>query len=140
MAVKSRFKNGQSPTAISKKLNKILLQELPQNIESGLFAMYAVLSASADYYVPVDTAALVKSRAHTIKPNSQGGYKMTYGYYTNYAQALHDSYNWNPKPPNTKGKKGGGYNPNAEPNWLNLAWTESGDEAKKVFARIIEPK
>lgn len=101
--------------------------------------MYATLSGTADYYVPVDTSDLVKSRTSRIRQEGTD-WRMTYGYYTGYAQYLHESTNWQPKPPGSPGKPNGGYNPNAKPGWLNLAWDESGDEARRVFARIIEPK
>jgi len=101
--------------------------------------MYATLSGTADYYVPVDTAALVKSRTSRIRRDGNE-FKLTYGYYTNYAAYLHDNYDWKPKPPNTDGKKGGGYNPNARPDWLNIAWNEAGDDAMRVFKRIVEPR
>lgn len=133
------FKSGKSPTDVAKKLNKTLTQDLPLDIEKGLFSMYTILSGTADYYVPVDTSALVQSRTSRIR-KAGDNYRLTYGYYTEYAQYLHESRNWEPKPPGTPGKPNGGYNPNAKPGWLNLAWNEAGDEARKAFARIIEPK
>ena len=132
------FKAGHSPTDVSKRLQKILTTDLQKDTEAGLFAIYATLSATADYYVPVDTSDLVQSRTSRIRKQGSD-WVMTYGYYSDYAAALHERTDWNPKPPNTPGKKGGGYNPNARPDWLNLAWQESGDEAMSIFARIIEP-
>lgn len=133
------FKQGKTPADIARKINKALTVDLPADIEAGLFAMYTVLGSQADFYVPVDTSALVQSRSYRIRKSGEG-WQLTYGYYTDYAAALHERTDWMPKPPNTKGKKGGGYNPNAVSNWMNVAWNEVGDDAVRAFANMIEPK
>ena len=133
------FKPGKTPADVAKKINKALTVDLPANIERGLFSMYTELAGTADFYVPVDTSALVQSRSYRIRPSGDG-WQLTYGYYTDYAAALHERTDWQSKPPNTKGKKGGGYNENAKPNWMNIAWNEVGDGAVKLFGRMIEPK
>lgn len=133
------FKQGKSPADIARKINKALTVDLPKDVESGLFTMYTHLASHADFYVPVDTATLVKSRSYRVR-NNGNGWRLTYGYYTDYAAALHERTDWQPKPP-PKGKDGGGgYNPNAKPNWMNIAWQEEGDQAVKLFANMIEPK
>lgn len=132
------FKPGKSPSAVSSRLRFILESELPKDIERGLFTMYTTLSGAADFYVPVDTSTLVKSRTYRIRQEG-GKWRMTYGYYTDYAAALHERTDWQPKPPGTPGKPNGGYNPNAKPGWMNIAWNEVGDEAVRNFARMIEP-
>lgn len=131
------FKPGKTPADVARKINKALTHDLPKNIEKGLFAMYTELAGTADFYVPIDTSALVQSRSYRIRYNGDG-WKMTYGYYTDYAAALHERNDWQPKPPNTPGKKGGGYNPDARPNWMNIAWNEVGDDAVRNFGRMIE--
>lgn len=133
------FKQGKTPADIARKINKELTVELPKNIERGLVAMYNELAGTADFYVPIDTSALVQSRSYRIRPSGDS-WTLTYGYYTDYAAALHERTDWQPKPPDTKGKKGGGYNENAKPNWMNIAWNEVGDDAVRIFARLIEPK
>lgn len=134
------FKAGKSPSDVNDRISKILKDELPKNIEAGLYGMYTVLGGTADFYAPVDTTALIKSRDRKIEQTT-GGWKLTYGYYTEYAAALHDPEGelkgWKPKPPNTQGKKGGGYNPNAREGWMTIAWSESGEEAMKVFASYL---
>lgn len=133
------FKAGKSPADVARKINKVLTEDLPKDVERGLFTMYTILAGEADFYVPVDTSTLVKSRSYRVRDNGSG-WRLTYGYYTDYAAALHERTDWNPKPPNTPGKKGGGYNPNAVSNWMNVAWNEVGDEAVRAFANMIEPK
>lgn len=133
------FKSGKSPADVARKINKALTEDLPKDVERGLFTMYTILAGEADFYVPVDTSTLVKSRSYRVRDNGNG-WRMTYGYYTDYAAALHERADWNPKPPNTPGKKGGGYNPKAVSNWMNVAWNEVGDDAVRAFANMIEPK
>lgn len=133
------FKAGKSPADVARKINKALTEDLPKDVERGLFTMYTILAGEADFYVPVDTSTLVKSRSYRVRDNGNG-WRMTYGYYTDYAAALHERTDWSPKPPNTAGKKGGGYNPNAVNNWMNVAWNEVGDDAVRAFANMIEPK
>jgi hypothetical protein len=133
------FKQGKTPADVARKINKALTVDLPKNIESGLIGMHNELAGTADFYVPIDTSALIQSRSYRIRPSSEG-WTLTYGYYTDYAAALHERADWQPKPPNTKGKKGGGYNENARPNWMNIAWNEVGDDAVRTFGRLIEPK
>jgi len=132
------FKQGKSPADIARKINKALTVDLPKDVEKGLFTMYKHLASHADFYVPVDTTTLVKSRSYRIRDNGSG-WRLTYGYYTDYAAALHERTDWQPKPP-PKGEGGGGYNPDAKPNWMNIAWQEEGDQAVKLFANMIEPK
>lgn len=149
------FKPGKSPSDVSSRLRFILESELPKDIERGLFTMYTTLAGAADYYVPVDTATLVKSRTYRIR-NEGGKWRMAYGYYTDYAEALHSPTRggkmdgWKPVDPYERewrsksasefvGGGTGGYNPNARQGWMNIAWNEVGDEAVRNFARMIEP-
>lgn len=150
------FKAGKSPADVAKRINKALTQDLPKDIEKGLFTMYTHLASHADEYVPIDTGALIKSRSHRIRKNGEK-WRLTYGYYTDYAQALHSPKpggkmdGWKPMDPyerewRTKsaseftGSGSGGWNPSATQGWMNIAWNEVGDEAKKLFANMIEPK
>jgi hypothetical protein len=133
------FKQGKSPADIARKINKALTEGLSDDLERGLFTMYTILAGTADFYVPVDTSTLVKSRAYRIRKMGKS-WKMTYGYYTDYAAALHNNPNWLPRMPAEGGKKGGGYNPNAQYDWMNIAWNEVGDEAMLSMGKMIEPK
>ena len=106
--------------------------------------MYTILSGTADFYAPVDTRNLIQSRTYRIR-KTVGAWRLTYGYYAtskkgyNYAAHLHETTGWEPKPPGTPGKPNGAYNPNAQPDWMNIAWNEAGDEALAAFGRMIEP-
>ena len=136
------FKAGKKPSDVSKKIDLIMKKGLPRKVNKGLFAMYNTLSATANYYVPVDTSTLIKSRAQKIRRNGNK-WRLTYGYYTKYAAALHSPKpsgkmnGWSPVRPGTKGKKGGGYNPNARQGWMDIAWDVSGEEALRIFKRIV---
>ena len=133
------FKAGKSPADVALKVNKALTEDLPRDVERGLFTMYTILAGTADFYVPVDTSTLVKSRSYRIR-KTRNNWRLTYGYYTDYAAALHNKNNWLPRPPNEGGKKGGGYNPNAQFDWMNIAWNEVGDEAMIAMGQMVEFK
>ena len=75
------FKAGKSPADVARKINKALTEDLPKDVERGLFTMYTILAGEADFYVPVDTSTLVKSRSYRVRDNGNG-WRMTYGYYT----------------------------------------------------------
>lgn len=133
------FKAGKSPADVARKINKALTEDLPKDVERGLFTMYTHLAGMADFYVPIDTGSLVDSRSYRMRKNAEG-WRMTYGYYSDYAAALHERTDWNPKPPPKGEDGGGGYNPEARPNWMNIAWQEEGEQAVRLFANMIEPK
>ena len=150
------FKQGKTPADVARKINKALTVDLPKNIESGLIGMYNELAGTADFYVPVDTSALIQSRSYRIRHNGEK-WNMTYGYYTDYAAALHSPKEggkmdgWKPMDPyerewrnsnasNFVGNGTGGWNPNATQGWMNIAWDEAGDDAVRVFGKLIEPK
>jgi len=133
------FKAGKSPADVARKINKALTEDLPKDVERGLFTMYTHLAGMADFYVPIDTGSLVDSRSYRMRKNTEG-WRMTYGYYSDYAAALHERTDWNPKPPPKGEDGGGGYNPEARPNWMNIAWQEEGEQAVRLFANMIEPK
>lgn len=127
------FKPGKSPADVNKELSKKITTEIPNNIQMGLYSMYQVLSATADNYVPVDTTDLVKSKSFRIENLGAGQFRMTYGYYTEYARYLHESFDWSPRPVGAPGKRGTQWNPNAKPKWLDLAWQESGKKSVEAF-------
>ncbi len=150
------FKSGKSPADVARKLNKILTEDLPKNVEAGLYTMYTTLAGTADFYVPIDTSTLIKSRSYRIRKDGNG-WGLTYGYYTEYAEALHSPKpggkmdGWKPVDPYERewrtrsasefsGNGTGGWNPNARQGWMNIAWEEVGNEARNQFAKMIEPK
>ena len=130
------FKPGKSPKDVTKRINKVLTTALAKDIQRGLLAMYSVLGGRADFYVPVDTGNTRNSRRFSIDQNVTG-WRLTYGYYNDYVKYLYFSRDWKPKPPGTPGKRTGGYNPEAQPDWMGIAWREAGDIAVKAFAKEI---
>lgn len=150
------FKAGKSPADVARKINKALTEDLPKDVERGLFTMYTILAGEADFYVPVDTSTLVKSRSYRTRQTGEK-WHLTYGYYTDYALALHSPEpggkmdGWKPMDPyerewQTKnaseftGNGSGGWNPSATQGWMNIAWNNVGDDAVRAFANMIEPK
>jgi len=121
------FKPGKSPTDVAKavdaKLFEITAQQLPIALETVAYAV----GARADFYVPIDTSALINSRSIRVEAH-EGGFRATIGYYQEYAKYLHGINGvtpiWTPKPSGTPGKKTGGYNANAEPNWITKGAAE----------------
>jgi len=131
------FVKGKTPSDVNKKLSKMAEKTLPDNIKKGLYSMYQVLGSTADKYVPVDTWDLVKSRDFKI---TQGGSKftLTYGYYTEYAAWLHESFNWSNRPPGKRGKPiSHDWNPKGSPKWMDKAWREGGSYAIKKFSEKL---
>lgn len=91
-----------------------------------------VIGSRSDFYVPIDTSALLNSRFNrTIALTS--GYRGIIGYTQNYAAALHERTDWSPKPPGTPGKRTGGYNPSAKPKFLEIGAEESAQTIERIF-------
>ncbi|MEE4290317.1 MAG: hypothetical protein V2J13_01055 [Cycloclasticus sp.] len=115
------FKAGKSPQDAANNVSAKIKQVTDEKLEIALTKVAYAIGANADFYVPVDTNALMNSRTIKIVPQN-GGFRATIGYYQDYAAALHGtaSYSplWKPKPPGTLGKKTGGYNADARPGWI----------------------
>lgn len=132
------FKKGKSFDDINAKISRRFKEVLPAAIERGLYSMGFGLQAAANHYVPVDTSNLVNSARVTVEQSGET-FRMTLGYYSNYAAALHSPEKgskmdgWKPKPVPSPGKKTGGYNPQAKQDWMNVAWREDGPELLEDF-------
>ena len=121
------FKAGKSPQDAANNVQAKIKQVTDEKLEAALTTVAYAIGANADFYVPVDTNALMNSRNIKIEYKQGGGYRavISYGVYggkATYAAALHGtaSYSplWKPKPPGTPGKKTGGYNADARPGWI----------------------
>lgn len=108
-------------------------KERQQLAKKAANAIGFTIGSRADEYVPVDTKALMNSRYVTVDATPNNARVMV-GYVQDYAAALHNSTDWQPRPPGTPGKKSGGYNPNAQPFWLQ----KGADETKQQQLNIIE--
>ena len=101
------FKSGKSPedaaNAVDKKLLEITSKRLPEALATVAYAV----GGRADFYVPIDTSALINSREIHIE-TFEGGYRATIGYYQDYAAALHGTDGkmptWTPAPSGTPTK------------------------------------
>ena len=133
------FKQGKSPKDIAKKVNAKIDHIVNDQLEGALTAVIFAIGGKADFYVPVDTNALMNSRETNVTPY-KNGYRAKLGYYQKYALALHGSATysplWKPKPPGTPGKPTGGYNPIATPGWIFRGVAET--DIKGIFAEAMK--
>ena len=81
------FPKGKSPKDIAKKVNAKIDHIVNDQLEAALTAVIYAVGGNADFYVPVDTNALMNSRETHVVPH-EDGYRATLGYYQNYALAL----------------------------------------------------
>ena len=132
------FPKGKSPKDIAKKVNAKIEHIINDQLEAALTSVIFAVGGKADFYVPVDTNALMNSRETHVVAHKDG-YKATLGYYQHYALALHgtSTYSplWKPKPPGTPGKPTGGYNPIATPGWIFRGVAET--DIKGMFAEAM---
>jgi hypothetical protein len=133
------FKSGKSPQDVAKKVNDKIDHIVNVQLEGALTAVVYAIGGRADFYVPVDTNALMNSRETHVIPHKDG-YRATLGYYQNYALALHGTATysplWKPKPRGAPGKPTGGYNPSARPGWIFMGVAETDVEG--MFAEAMK--
>jgi hypothetical protein len=133
------FKSGKSPKDVAKKVNDKIDHIVNVQLEGALTAVVYAIGGRADFYVPVDTNALMNSRETHVIPH-KNGYRATLGYYQNYALALHGTATysplWKPKPPGSPGKPTGGYNASARPGWIFMGVAETDVEG--IFAEAMK--
>jgi hypothetical protein len=148
------YKKGRSVSDVNNKIDDFVNKEIPQKIEVGLYSVATSLGGYADFYVPVDTNALMNSREHKVSKVG-ANFVATVGYYQKYAAALHSPKpggkmdGWKPRTPemraelksakNYTGRAIGGFNINAKQGWLNIAWKWKGEELLEKFRKgLIE--
>ena len=133
------FKAGKSPKDVTKKVKARIDNITSEKLESALTTVAYAIGGNADFYVPVDTTALMNSRDIRVTPQ-QGGFRATLGYYQNYAAALHGSQTysplWKPQMPGTPGKKTGGYNSSATPQWIPRGVADT--DVNGIFAKAMK--
>ena len=133
------FKSGKSPKNVAEKINKKLDHIANEQLEESLTAVIYAIGGRADFYVPVDTNALMNSR-ETFVVKQNDGYRATLGYYQEYALALHGSATytplWKPRPRGALGKPKGGYNPSATPRWIDRGVDETDIDG--IFRESME--
>lgn len=115
------FKSGKSPTDVKENVVKALVKIATKKTQEGLTALAYAIGGNADFYVPVDTNNLMNSREINVVKTASG-YRAVIGYYSEYATYLHGNEAltpvWNPRPVPSPGKKTGGYNASATPQWI----------------------
>ena len=132
------FKPGKSPKDLVRNVG-VKLEYIENTVtERALTTLGTVIGGKADFYVPVDTNKLMTSR-ETPVVKTQTGWRLTIGYYGEYAYFLHGdkSYKptWTPKPAGTPGKPTGGYNSSATLGWIyrGVAETDIQGVLKKAM-------
>ncbi len=103
-----------------------------QITESVLTEILGIIGANTSYYVPIDTGTLINGQFRQVE-RSADGFVGRIGYTQAYAAALHERTDWRPRPPGVRGKKGGGFNPNAQDHFLARGVEESRDEIKQLL-------
>lgn len=112
-----------------KKFNK----KVSVSSERALTAIAAVVISRTKYYVPIDTAALINSDFRQVT-TEETGLRLTIGFVQDYALALHERLDWEPKLPGVDGKPStSGYNPKAKPKFLTAGVRESGSDIRKII-------
>lgn len=115
---------------------KQTMVELDQRTESIGTQIAIVVQSRAQYYTPLDTNALINSQYREIKKDGNK-WVVRIGYTQNYAAPLHSPetkmVGWKPRPPDSPGKRGGGYNPNAREGFLTLGLNESEDNIQQIL-------
>lgn len=133
------FKSGKSPKNVAEKINKKLDHIANEQLEESLTAVIYAIGGRADFYVPVETNALMNSRETPVVKHKDG-YRATLGYYQEYALALHGSATytplWKPRPRGAPGKPKGGYNPSATPRWIDRGVDETDIDG--IFRESME--
>jgi hypothetical protein len=133
------FKSGKSPKNVAEKINKKLDHIANEQLEESLTAVIYAIGGRADFYVPVETNALMNSRETPVVKHKDG-YRATLGYYQEYALALHGSATytplWKPRPVGATGKPKGGYNPSATPRWIDRGVDETDIDG--IFRESME--
>ena len=103
-----------------------------QITEKVMTEILGVIDSQTVQYVPIDTADLINNRFRRVE-STPTGLIGTIGFGQKYAAALHERTDWKPKPPNTPGKKGGGFNPDATHHFLFRGVEESRAMIKKII-------
>lgn len=116
--------------AIQQNAKRVIKDKIPHNIERALTSVGVVVANKALEYTPLEYGILQNSQYQTLQvaPN---GYSVSVGYTANYAGALHDRTDWNPRPPDQK--QGPAWNPNAKPKFLYSA----AEEVKVTINQIM---
>ena len=133
---RKRRKTGKSVTQQIKSVNdryKKTVGDIDERQERVVTAILIPIQSNAAFYTPQDTNALINSQYRRIVVNQNGLIIGRVGYTQDYALPLHERADWMPRPPNSPGKRGGGYNPNATHHFLERGARDSIDEIKTII-------
>ena len=138
------FKPGKSPKDAAENVEKALMSITEEKLDIALMTVAYAIGGNADFYVPVDTNALMNSRATSPPTDHDGRRRVVISYgiekKADYAAALHGSETysplWKPQPAGTPGKKTGGYNPAATPQWIPRGVADT--DVQGIFAEQMK--
>ena len=148
------FPAGKSPQDAAQNVKNALGKITNEKLEVALITVAYAVGGNADFYVPVDTNALMNSRATKTIPH-KGGHRAVISYgvekKADYAAALHgsDTYSplWKPVDPferewrqksakNFVGNGTGGWNPSARPGWIFMGVADT--DVVGIFAEQMK--
>lgn len=133
MARRSRIRGVNN---VRRGLSRFFNSEVDRRVERAMTEILIIGMAKAAVYTPIDKGLLINSSFREVRV--VGGKTIgVAGYTQNYAQALHDREDWQPKQPGTPGKRRGGYNPNAGPKFLERGFEETQSLQNATFRRIM---
>jgi len=140
---------------LKRNIDTVVRNTIPQNAERAMYVTLTLIENRSLEYVPLDTADLLNSRFKTIE--QEGAVTVgRIGFMAKYALPLHSPKpggkmdGWKPQTPEDRAMRmsaanyptsgmSGGYNPNAQQNWLNIgleeAWPEAQRAVKEAFAQ-----
>ena len=138
------FKAGKSPQDAADNVQAKILEIKTKKLEAALTTLAYAIGGNADFYVPVETNALMNSRHVSSAVEHKGGLRVILSYgvmnKVDYAAYLHGTAGysplWKPKPVGTPGKKTGGYNADAKPGWIFRGVADT--DVRTIFARGMQ--
>jgi len=107
-------------------------KQFERELKRRLTASAIVVQAKAMEYTPLEFGTLQNSQyREAVKGNS-----ITIGYTANYAAALHERTDWQPRPVDQK--DGPAWNPDAKPQFLADALEEKRPEVMQILSGAIQ--
>ena len=134
MARRSRIRGINS---VRRGISNFFNREAFIKAERAVTEVLIIGMAKAMVYTPIDKSFLINSSFRS--PPQRVGNKVVgmAGYTQDYAAALHENTNWQPKRPGTPGKRTGGYNPRATPKFLEKGFEETEQQQRAAVRRIM---
>lgn len=123
---------------VRKRIKTTVEETIPKNIEIALTKAVIIVGNKALEYTPLAFGMLVNSQFRRVS-EVKGGWRMSIGYTTGYAAALHERTDWSPAPlENASGKKvKPATNLNAKSKFLTDAAKETREKVQPVIKKEL---